>query len=81
MADLELRIVDGAGSDLHPGQVGEVICRAPRPMLGYWKHPEATARALRDGWFHTDHHGYVDPDGYLHIYESYWQTARRFWQI
>jgi long-chain acyl-CoA synthetase len=81
VADLELRIVDGADSELQPGQVGEVTCRAPRLMLGYWKHPEATARALRDGWFHTGHHGYVDPDGYLHIYESYWQTARSFWQV
>lgn len=49
----ETRIVDETGADVPPGEIGEMIVRGPGILLGYYKKPEATAAALRDGWFHT----------------------------
>src|SRR5690606_39491854 len=45
----------------------EIVCRGPSVMLRYWNRPEATAEALRGGWFHTGDMGYRDSRGYLHI--------------
>jgi long-chain acyl-CoA synthetase len=69
MAGVELKVVDAAGKALPPGEIGEVICRTPQVMLGYWNLAEATRRAIRDGWFHTGDAGYLDRDGYLYIYD------------
>jgi long-chain acyl-CoA synthetase len=66
---VEIRVVDVAGKPLPPRQVGEVVCRTPQVMLGYWNMPDATARAIRDGWFYTGDAGYLDEDGYLYIYD------------
>jgi long-chain acyl-CoA synthetase len=63
----EVRIVDEDGRPLPAGQAGEVLCRSPGVMKGYWRSREATAQALRDGWLHTGDIGYLDEDGYLHI--------------
>jgi len=51
LVQTECRVVDDLGRDLPVGQPGELVMRGPQFMLGYWKEPQATAAALRDGWF------------------------------
>ena len=46
---------------------GEVLARSNVVLEGYWAQPEATAAAIKDGWFHTGDGGYLDDDGYLTI--------------
>jgi long-chain acyl-CoA synthetase len=53
--------------ELPPGEVGEVCIRGPQIMRGYWRAPEATAAALRGGWYYSGDIGYVDERGYLFI--------------
>jgi acyl-CoA synthetase (AMP-forming)/AMP-acid ligase II len=63
----EIRVVDEQGRDVPSGTVGEIIVRGPMVTRGYWEQPDATAQALRDGWFHTGDGGRMDADGYLTI--------------
>jgi acyl-CoA synthetase (AMP-forming)/AMP-acid ligase II len=62
-----VRVVDGEDRAVGPGEVGEVVCRGPAVMDGYWNNPEATAEALRGRWMHTGDLGYRDANGYLFI--------------
>jgi fatty-acyl-CoA synthase len=62
-----LRIVDDQGRDVEPGETGEVIVRGPNVFSGYWGRPEATARAFRNGWFHTGDMGRRDEEGFLYL--------------
>ncbi|MBN2224046.1 MAG: long-chain fatty acid--CoA ligase [Deltaproteobacteria bacterium] len=62
-----MRIVDGEKNDVTPGEVGEIIVRGPNVFLGYWNKPEETAKAVRDGWFHTGDMGRKDEEGFLYI--------------
>jgi acyl-CoA synthetase (AMP-forming)/AMP-acid ligase II len=55
----------GAGRLLAPGEVGEIVVRTPGAMRGYYRDPEATARAFRSGWLHTGDLGYQEADGHL----------------
>jgi len=69
LPDVEIRIVDAdtGRTDLPPGEVGEILIRAPQLMVGYWQRPEETANVLREGCLSTGDLGYLDEDGYLHI--------------
>ncbi|MEU2914838.1 class I adenylate-forming enzyme family protein [Streptomyces massasporeus] len=55
------------GEDLPPGAEGELVSRGPTHMRGFWKKPEETAKALRDGWVHSGDLGRVRDDGYLEV--------------
>jgi len=59
------RVVDAEGRDVAPGVEGEILIRGPGMMLGYWKNPEATAEAVRDGWLHSGDIGTMDEFGLL----------------
>jgi O-succinylbenzoic acid--CoA ligase len=63
----QLRIEGPDGSELPPGAEGEIVVRGPTVTPGYLNDPEATARAIRDGWLHTGDIGYLDPEGYLYV--------------
>jgi carnitine-CoA ligase len=63
-----VRIVDDSGRDVPPGRVGELLVGGVRGrslMAGYLDDPNATERALRDGWLHTGDNVCADADGYL----------------
>jgi long-chain acyl-CoA synthetase len=63
----EVRVVDGEEGEVAAGEVGEICCRSPFVMQGYWRDPDLTEEAMRGGWFHTGDLGSVDADGYLTI--------------
>jgi fatty-acyl-CoA synthase len=67
----EIRVVDAQDEDKdvrHDGvTMGEIIARSDGVMAGYWKQPEATAEALRGGWFHTGDMAVIAENGYLLI--------------
>ncbi|MBM3572698.1 MAG: AMP-binding protein, partial [Alphaproteobacteria bacterium] len=64
---MEIKIVDGDGRRLAPGERGEICTRGLAVFAGYFENPEATAKALKGGWFHTGDLGYVDAEGFLYI--------------
>lgn len=67
--DTQQKIVDSETGriELGPGEEGELIVKGPQIMQGYWKAPEATAEALRDGWLYTGDIGWRDETGYVTI--------------
>jgi long-chain acyl-CoA synthetase len=68
LPDTDARIVDlDTGADVEAGARGELVIRGPQVMKGYWERPEATARAIRDGWFHTGDVATMDAEGYFAI--------------
>lgn len=53
------------GSPCRAGEVGEIAVRGTAVMAGYWRNPQATAKAIRDGWLWTGDMGHMDNDGYV----------------
>ena len=56
-----------AGHEVPVGEVGEIVIKGPNVMKGYWQRPDATAEAMRGGWFHTGDLAKIDEDGYFFI--------------
>ena len=67
IAGVEMKIVDDADNDVTAGEIGEIVVRGHNVMKAYWQRPEATAEAMRGGWFHTGDLARVDTDGYFFI--------------
>ena len=64
---VEVRIVDEEDNDLPIGEIGELIVRGPNVSPGYYKMPEETGQAFRNGWLYTGDMARMDEDGYLFI--------------
>jgi crotonobetaine/carnitine-CoA ligase len=76
----EVRIAREDGTDAAPGEPGEIVVRSRRPDVlfqGYLDDPEATAEALRDGWFHSGDRGRRDADGYFVFLDRLKDSIRR----
>jgi long-chain acyl-CoA synthetase len=64
---VEIRIVDENDNDVGEGELGEIAIRGHNVMKGYYNRPEATAAAIKNGWFHSGDIGRRDADGYIYI--------------
>jgi long-chain acyl-CoA synthetase len=62
-----VQILDEDDRELAAGEAGEICCKSPGVMGGYWRSPDSTAEGLRGGALHTGDIGYLDQDGYLFI--------------
>ena len=77
---VEARVVDENDCEVAPGETGELILRTDRPWSmnhGYYKNPEATAKAWRNGWFHTGDGFKYDADGYFYFVDRIKDVIRR----
>jgi long-chain acyl-CoA synthetase len=67
VAVAELKVTAPDGSTLPAGQVGELWCKGPQMVKGYWNKPEATAETFIDGWVRTGDLAYLDEEGFCFI--------------
>jgi long-chain acyl-CoA synthetase len=65
--EIEMEVMDEEGGPVKQGEVGELVYRGPNIMKGYWGKPEATAKVLRGGWYHSGDMAYYDEDRYYYI--------------
>lgn len=65
--NVENKVVNELGEELPPGQPGELIVRGPNVMKGYYKMPEETSAAIRNGWLYTGDIARMDEEGYFYI--------------
>ncbi len=63
----EMRIVDDKGNEVPTGETGEIVGRCPLLMPAYYKRPDLTKEAIKDGWLYTGDMGYVDEEGFLYL--------------
>jgi long-chain acyl-CoA synthetase len=64
---VEIRLTDENGNDVADGELGEILIRGHNIMKGYYKRPEATAAAIKNGWFYSGDIGRRDAEGFLYI--------------
>jgi long-chain acyl-CoA synthetase len=64
---VEMRVVDENDAEVAQGEVGEIVIRGHNIMKGYWQRPDATAEAMRSGWFHSGDMARTDEDGCFFI--------------
>lgn len=64
---VEVKVVDEQDREVPFGEVGELVCRGPNVMLGYYRQPEATREAMKGGWLHTGDLARMDEEGYVYI--------------
>ncbi|MCW3038341.1 MAG: Long-chain-fatty-acid--CoA ligase [Solirubrobacterales bacterium] len=64
---VQMKVVDDAGEEVPTGEVGEIAIKGHNVMKGYWNREEATAEAIKDGWFFSGDMAKVDEDGYFFI--------------
>jgi fatty-acyl-CoA synthase len=67
----EIRLFDEEGREVPVGESGEICIKGPTTCLGYWNNAEATATALKDGWFHTGDMGMRNKEGFFYIKGRY----------
>lgn len=63
----DVAVLDDDDQPLAPGETGEICVRGPQLMARYWNRPEATAKAMRNGWLHTGDVGRMDEDGFFYL--------------
>jgi long-chain acyl-CoA synthetase len=64
---VEMKIFDESDQEVPQGEVGEIVIRGHNIMKGYWDRPDATAEAMRGGWFHSGDLGREDEDGFFFV--------------
>ena len=64
---IEIKVADAEGNEVPVGTVGEFLIRSPSLTTGYFRQPEVTAAAFKDGWYRSGDGGYRDAEGYLYI--------------
>ncbi len=63
----DLRVVDAEGRDVATGEIGELLIKGPNVIKAYWNKPDATAKAIVDGWFHSGDIVRMDEDGFVYL--------------
>ena len=67
LEEVEMKVVDEDDNEVAQGEIGEIVIRGHNVMKGYWQRPDATAEAMRGGWFHSGDMARIDEDGYFFI--------------
>ncbi len=64
---VELKVMEEDGNEAPVGKVGELVARGSNIMTGYWRKPDATEKAIINGWYHTGDQAYMDEEGFFFV--------------